>query len=113
MILKIVNGRLDLLSDSGGRIRTIAQSNVIDATLSDDEKSILITYSNGRTDLCNDSGGRKSTVAESNAVKAIFHKSDILITLKKRRYGTEKPKWWKDKKHLIYISQGVQAYNKT
>ncbi|WP_454959073.1 hypothetical protein [Capnocytophaga sputigena] len=82
MILKIVNGRLDLLSDSGGRIRTIAQSNVIDAALSDDEKSILITYSNGRTDLCNDSGGRKSTVAESNAVKAIFHKSDILITLK-------------------------------
>lgn len=78
MILKIVNGRLDLLSDSGGRIRTIA----IDAALSDDEKSVLITYSNGRTDLCNDSGGRKSTVAESNAVKAIFHKSDILITLK-------------------------------
>jgi hypothetical protein len=82
MILKIVNGRLDLLSDSGGRIRTIAQSNVIDAALSDDEKSVLITYSNGRTDLCNDSGGCKSTVAESNAIKAIFHKSDILITLK-------------------------------
>ena len=82
MILKIVNGRLDLLSDSGGRIRTIAQSNVIDAALSDDEKSVLITYNNGRTDLCNDSGGRKSTVVESNAVKAIFHISDILITLK-------------------------------
>jgi len=56
MILKIVNGRLDLLSDSGGRIRTIAQSNVIDAALSYDEKSILITY--GDMELRNQNGGK-------------------------------------------------------
>jgi len=82
MILKIVKGKLDLLNDNGGKLRTIAEKNVVDAALSNDEKQILITYSNGKTDLCNDYGGRKSTIAESNVVKAIFHGTDVLITLK-------------------------------
>ena len=71
MILKIVNGKLDLLNDHGGKLRTIAEKNVVDAALSNDEKQILITYR-----------GRKSTIAESNVVKAIFHGTDVLITLK-------------------------------
>ena len=42
MILKIVNGKLDLLNDHGGKLRTIAEKNVVDAALSNDEKQILI-----------------------------------------------------------------------
>lgn len=51
MILKVVNGKVELRKDNGLLVRTIAQRNAVSADLNDDESMVVVTLTDGKVEL--------------------------------------------------------------
>jgi len=81
MILKIINGKLELHKENGNFIRTICSNDVIDADLSKDETLVVVTFKNGKVELRKENGNFVRTIVMSKATRARFQSSDIAITL--------------------------------
>ena len=81
MILKIVNGKLELRKDNGSLEKVIVERGVVDADLNPENTLIVITLDNGRVDLRKTNGSLYNTVVPSKATRARFNGKDIAITL--------------------------------
>ena len=79
-ILKIDGGKLELRSDRGSFIRTIAHRDVVDADLNDDGM-ILVTLINGKVELRKENGSFVRTIAYRDAVSARWNGENVLIRL--------------------------------
>jgi len=55
-ILKINNGKVELLKDSGSLIMTIGKVDGVNAGINNDDSLIFVTTVKGKVQLCKDSG---------------------------------------------------------
>lgn len=79
IVLKLINGKVELYTISGSRIRTIVHNNAVYADINNSQNKILVTTSDGKVKLYTDGGSLIRTLIHNTAVSAKFNGSDILI----------------------------------
>ncbi len=84
-ILKIKNGKIELVNDRGVLQRAFA-GDVIHGDINDKENLVAVVYKSGKVETLNERGMLQKNIVSSGAVYAKFYGEDIVVGYKDGKY---------------------------